>query len=307
VRLWNAATLTNNSTFDIQTDTDLQQYTGILSTFINNGTVRKTAGSGTIAIQANPYNFGTMEILTGTLSLGSSGGTGSSEGNFLVPVGSALELWGSQTLQATSVVSGGGNLKFMGGGTSEFKGVYEVDLTLSGGTLLATGNITVTGGFAQPGGILAGAGTMTVEGLMTWTAGTQAGSGETVAAGGLLLEGGSLKDLQSRSLTLDGPSTWTAGQVRLWNAATLTNNSTFDIQTDTDLQHYTGVVSTFINNGTVRKTAGSGTTLVQASPNNFGTVAVLTGTLSLGIGGGTGSSEGSFDVSAGAKLDLQVG
>jgi hypothetical protein len=189
VRLWNAATLTNNSAFDIQTDENLQHTSGTISTFINNGTVRKTAGSGTTAIQAHSYNFGAMEILTGTLSVGISGATGSSEGSFLVPVGSALELWGNQTLQATSVVSGGGNLNFRGGGTLSLNSNSPVSVsqvTLTGGTLSVDDNVTFTGSFLQPGGTLTGPGTLTIQGLMTWQAGTQAdiqaGTGETIAA-----------------------------------------------------------------------------------------------------------------------------
>ncbi len=93
------------------------------------------------------------------------------------------------------------------------------------------------------------------------------------------MEGGGLKDLQSRTLTLDGPSTWTAGQIRLWNAATLNNNSTFDIQTDENLQHTSGAISTFINNGTVSKTAGSGTTIIGAIMVNGGTVQAPSGAI----------------------------
>jgi len=190
------------------------------------------------------------------------------------------------------------------GTTTVYRLQSEEAITLSGGTLSMDIASFINNSFTQSGGILGGAGTLTVGGMMTWTAGNQHGSGETVAAGGLLLEGG-VKELQIRRLTLDGPSTWTAGEIRLRDAATLTNNSSFDIQTDENLRQYTGAVSTFINNGTVSKTAGTGTTAIQAHPNNNGTMEVLTGTLSVGISNATGNSEGTFTVSARAKLDLK--
>ncbi len=58
--------------FDIQTDEDLRSVgPGLPRLFINNGTVSKSigTGAGTTAIQAHPFNFGTVEVLTGTLSI----------------------------------------------------------------------------------------------------------------------------------------------------------------------------------------------------------------------------------------------
>jgi hypothetical protein len=215
-----------------------------------------------------------------------------------------LDLKGSQTMKATSVITGAGSLSKSADGTTVIQGTSGVGgpltvsggtlrfdtgggvtlsgLTLTGGALTVASPLAVTGTFVQSGGTLNGTNTLTVAGLMTWTAGTQAGSGETVAAGGLLLEGDSVKDLQSRSLTLDGPSTWAAGQIRLWNGGTLTNNSTFDIQTDADLQHTSGAISTFINNGTVSKTAGTATTGIEAHTVNTGTIEVLAGAIRFG-------------------------
>jgi hypothetical protein len=63
-----------------------------------------------------------------------------------------------------------------------------------------------------------------------------------------------------------------AGEVRFTNGATLTHNSTFDIQTDEYQRQYGGATSTFINNGTVRKTTGTGTTNIETHFTNAGTV-----------------------------------
>jgi hypothetical protein len=62
----------------------------------------------------------------------------------------------------------------------------------------------------------------------------------------------------------------------------LTNNSVFDIQTDEDLQHTSGTISTFINNGSVSKTLGSNTTSFGVYMFNSGAVQASSGAIAFG-------------------------
>ncbi len=118
---------------------------------------------------------------------------------------------------------------------------------------------------------------------MTWTGrGPGRAVGET-CVGGLLLEGGSAKTYRAVALTLTAHRPGRPASVRFWNAATLNNNSTFDIQTDEDLRSVgPGPPRLFINNGTVRKTAGTNVTSIGAYMFNGGLVEVSSGAISFG-------------------------
>ena len=136
---------------------------------------------------------------------------------------------------------------------------------------------------------------MTIGGLMTWTGGDQTGSGETIANGGVAISGGANKHLDSRTLTLNAPSTG-FGDLRALNGATIENNSTLEIIFDDFLQHAGGAISSFINNDTVTKSAGAGEAELRINFFNTdgATVNVNTGTLTLGNNGGVANSEGDF-------------
>jgi len=347
-RFWDAATINNNAPLDIQSDVDLSHYTGAVSTFNNNSTVTKSAGSDVSLITANFNNSGTVTVDSGELHVGYVNSTGSSSGNYVVASGATLGVSGANTMNGA--FTGAGSFHYHAGGTTQINGMYtlsgtltvssgssntlrfaasdplaftddvtvtsgildftstvtEIDanIIISGGTLTSSVALPVTGALTLSGGILDGTGTMTVTGLFTWSGGRQYGSGATVANGGMV-SSGVTRYLRARTLTLNAASTiGGTGAQSFWDAATLNNNAPLVIQSDVDLSHYTGAVSTFNNNSTVTKSAGSDVSLITANFNNDGTVTVDSGELHVGHGTSTGSSSGNYIVASGATLGV---
>src|SRR5207253_4368152 len=63
------------------------------------------------------------------------------------------------------------------------------------------------------------------------------------------------------------------------NGATLTNAGTFDFQSDTSLYVYDSTTPSFVNSGTLKKSAGTGDSYVGLAIANTGTVRVDSGEL----------------------------
>src|SRR5262249_50323412 len=157
-------------------------------------------------------------------------------------------------------------------------------MTFSSGTLTGTGDVTVTG-------------------PLSWTGGTMSGSGHTRAQGGMTLSGSDYKYLDGRTLDNSGTATWAgSGLIYTYNRAVWNNlpGSTLDAQSDTTF-FFSGIgaLATFNNQGTFKKSVGSGTTSVEVVFNNSGTLDVQSGTVSLRRGGTSG---GAFREAAGATL-----
>ncbi|MFL5732142.1 MAG: beta strand repeat-containing protein, partial [Chloroflexia bacterium] len=153
----------------------------------------------------------------------------------------------------------------------------------------------------QTSGIIGGSSTITVTGVFTWGGGSQqTGTGHTdVPAGGQFNVTGPVNADSGRVINNFGTGTWTSGSGSInINGATLNNHvgATFGIQNNLDI--FSG---TFNNFGAITKTS-SGDTRISffTSFTNSGTINVQNGTLLFG----TGSSTGTFNVSAGARIDL---
>jgi hypothetical protein len=65
----------------------------------------------------------------------------------------------------------------------------------------------------------------------------------------------------------------------LWDGAVINNNSSFDIQNDQPLTHYSGAVPTFNNFGTVLKSVGAGEASINAHFFNLGTAGADSGSI----------------------------
>jgi hypothetical protein len=183
----------------------------------------------------------------------------------------------------------------------------EEAIVLSAGTLSIDAASTISNTFTFSGGTLAGVGSLTVDGLLTWSAGTMNNLGGTTANGGLIISGSLTKFLNGSTLRNADNATWTGtGNIQGSQGAIFDNlaGGLFEVQNNANL---TGgsPASSFNNAGIFRKSAGAGTTIIQAAFNG-GQVEVLTGTLDL-AGTGTTSSGGNFTVASGAVLDLTGG
>ncbi len=306
---WNlgdAATINNNAALDIQAHRRLAHAGGAVSTFNNNalGIITNSAGVGGSTIETHFSNSGMVNANSGTLTLGRSDASGNSVGDFVSGPGATLALQGNLNMLAASSFSGAGGVSVTAGGTVVIEGSFTTtgpvsvssggltfdtvpltlgSVTVSGGTLTASSDLAITGTMQHTNGTVAGAGEVTVAGLYTWLDGLQTGSAETIANGGILVSGGATKSLSARTLTLNGASTWDAGQWNLGDAATINNNAALDIQADKRLAHAGGAVSTFNNNalGIITKSAGVGVSNFELEFTNAGNFSVESGSVVL--------------------------
>ena len=268
--------------FDAQANGTLNYAGNTRAVFNNEGTFQKTAGTGTTSVLWTFNNAGTVDVRTGTLSLGSVGAT---TGQFKVAAGATLALSGSFTLTPTSI-DNNGRARLTGGSSTLAAGTYGGAYELAGATLAGSGPITFAQPFTSSGGII--------------DTGTQ-----VVAATGGMLNSTISSIYLYGTLVNDGTLTWTgAGNCygdKSGAAGTLENQTgaTVDAQGDATLKSTYSPRGAFINAGLFKKSAGTGTTTVQWTLNNTGMVDVQSGTLSL-TGGGT--SPGVFNVAAGATL-----
>ena len=104
---------------------------------------------------------------------------------------------------------------------------------------------------------------------------------------------------------------WQGGEVDVWNAGATNcgvvlnqENALWDIRCDALMENPYHAGTPFFNAGTLRKTAGVGTTTLDVYLNNSGTSEAQSGTLSLNAGSNLG---GSFQADAGAGITLARG
>lgn len=295
-------------------------------------------GSGTVGISALTFSSGTLDgsgavtvsgattwsggTMTGSGSTAANGGLTVSNSTVLARTltGSTLTNNGTLDIQAdknltfTGAISNAGTLtKTTTSGTTVISGGSAVNN--SGSILATTGTLTFAQGVSGAGsatvsngatlnldgtsalksltltGTLGGSGVLTVSGSgggTTWNGGTMTGSGSTAANNGL---------------TVSGPVVLQ----RTLNGSTLTVNSgsTLDIQADKNLTFTSGSNNFITNNGTLQKTAGTGTSTVTtdaSSITNNGTIIAGSGTLrfSKSIFGTSGTLQ-----TTGGTLDLR--
>jgi hypothetical protein len=296
----------------------------------NAGTFRKSVNTGTTTIPGNVTfnNSGTVEIQTGTLSLGGAlGGGGTHSGSFAVPAGATLNLaGGTHTAGPSSSITGAGHLT-VSGGTASLAGLVNVSgsNTFSGGFANLTGNtictnntLTISGGTANfsgtgtvspavvlfSSGTLDGSNVVTVGSLMNWTAGTMNGSGRTIIQPGatLNLAVPNAVGLTSRTLENGGTVLWTGTGLFQMSTAVITNRAGALFHAQNSALFQSLGVNRFDNAGTFRKSATTGTTTVSSgmSFNNYGTVDIRSGIL-------VASGSGSYVSSSNALLNCALG
>jgi len=298
------------ATLTIQTDSTFDSNFGQQATFQNEGTVTKSLTIGTTTFNTLFDNTGAVTVKTGTLNLN---GGGDATGTFKAVSGATLGFTQDHyTLEAASLVSGGGTVQFLdnaffGGSVYSVNGSFTASKVLiSGGTVNFDANTTLPT-LTFTGGTVSGTGNLTVTGPLNWTGGTMSGSGTTTANGALLIETTSATPvLNGRTFESDGTATLTgSGTFTIVSGALFDNpkGSTFNVQGDATIGDGSDT-GTFSNEGTFRKTLTTGTTPLDVQFNNTGTTSVQSGTLAL-AGGGT--SSGSFAASSGADLTFSGG
>jgi hypothetical protein len=220
-----------------------------------------------------------------------------------LPTGTAVTLNGASAV-AASIQGAGAALTFSGG-----------SLTVSdSGAASALGTLTFNGGS------LNGAADVHVATSLAWTGGAMTGSGATVIDAGATATinpggGSSSVSLDQRTLSNHGSATLADGNILAANGATLRNAGTLTLNSEADwlgvqVYDYGGSPRPQLVNavgGTIRKTAGTGTTGIGVAVDNEGTLDVQTGRLELARGGGP-STAGTWAASgAGSSIAFRDG
>ena len=291
---------------------------------------------------------GTIDLRTGTLDFGSGSAGGSSTGGVLdVAAGATLELANIGTVTGTYTGAGSGTVQLSAGSIAVGAAGATFNLPdplfqWRGGVIDGPGTLTSAGSLSvldAPGGgvsvkVVSQQGTLLNTGTMNWNfTGTPSGNllgdlgnngqivnqgtvnwllgtvGQDVRNNGTIniigtgnLGVGSLGDLANAgTVNQSAQSTFT-----LANVFTNLQSGVYDIQGDSS---FAGAGGFFYNNGTLRKSAGTGTSTIPDGLAVFhygGTIDVESGTLNL-QDSNIASTGGVFNVAAGAILDLSGG
>ena len=199
-------------------------------------------------------------------------------------------------------------------GIQSVQSLTDVDpLVISGGSLALAADSTISGPFnLDTVSTLTTNGTLTLSGSSTWTSGAIFGTGEVANAGTLniALSGGVADALETRIVN-SGTITQTTGEdLRLARAGEvdIAAAGLYDFQTNSGISYGgPGSPPGVFNAGTIRKSAGTGTTQIANVPfnNTGGTLDVRTGTLGFGSASAGGTSTGgTLDAASGATLEL---
>jgi hypothetical protein len=302
------------ATLDIQTSAGMFESYGFgADTFVNHGTVVRSTSTGSLDLQINVNNSDAtslFDIRTGTVNL-ERGVAGS--GRFQVAAGATLDFEGpSFSLSASSGITGAGTVDFDVPATVTLPANYNVTGTtnVNLGMVVFAHNATA-GGLVLQGGEIGVTDGLTVTDQLMWTDGGIVGNNNAVltANGGAVLSSDNEKWLVNVTFVNNGSATWSGAGALLfidgagWNNAA---NSVLDAQGDSAMFYLSGRPASFQNAGTLKKSAGSGTTYVTVpiTNTNTGTVQGLAGTLTFD---GGGSSVGAITATAPGVVDFHAG
>ncbi|MDB6092897.1 MAG: hypothetical protein JWM32_459 [Verrucomicrobia bacterium] len=266
-------------------DHDLQSHTVVNSGTVNWQAGNIRSGSGGIITNHGTWND-TADTYQVNNAFGGTGGTtfqNASDGTY-------HKISGVSTLAGVLVNDGvisvtGGTLNLVGGTLNDNSTIGSSGsgvVQLTSGTLTGSGTLFVQN-FLLSGGVVAG--TQTFQGTLSWLASAFSGSGTSTFGSGSTLSilTGNDHDYNGRTLVNNGTVAWTAGNIRSGNGGSFTNNSVWnDSSNGFQINNAFGGSggTTFTNNGTYNKTAGT-TTLAGSVLVNNGTISVSNGTLNL--------------------------
>lgn len=267
---------------------DLQGDFSLTSPVINAGTFRKSAGAGTIALRPFRNNGGAVEVRSGILSIDGTNGDGIAPawtgGRFDVSAGAVLNWVGANAFQRYDIVGA-----FSGSGA---------------------GRIHYTPAIQTVGA--AGASFAFAPGLFYWTSeqNSRFDGGALTNVGEIALDGAGAKFVTGTFTNAGKIIHQGAAELEVVFGVTFTNlpGAVYEFRGDRSILG----TGTFFNRGTVRKTTGSGISVLGRSfANEAGAIDVQTGTVFIGhsfSGGNTTVNRGGdFQVAANAVLELSAG
>ncbi|XAL98824.1 PEP-CTERM sorting domain-containing protein [Phycisphaeraceae bacterium D3-23] len=177
------------------------------------------------------------------------------------------------------------------------------DAIINSGDVTLDQDITLEG-LSLGGGDIDGSFDLTITGTLDWLLGQMLGAGTTtLAAGGTLTTGGSTQTLR-RDFDNAGTVQYHNGNFRLADDAVFTNlaGAVFNASDPSGIPTGGGGGGTFNNNGTFNKTTASSFRITAGEFNNAGSVNIDEGELRISSGG---ANTGTFEVDAGATLRFE--
>ncbi|SPE51110.1 exported hypothetical protein [Verrucomicrobia bacterium] len=294
--------------FDVQNDQGVFCACYGFESFVNAGTFRKSGGTGFTTINVPFTNSGTVDAQSGTVQFQGGGNIG---GTYNTASGATIQFASGNYTQTGTVTNTGSGV---------FR-QYGATVTLSDRItkfILASGNVALSPTFQGSGTIqnlqLDGAlltGTNKVTGTLGIDGGgLAAASPLTVTATGVLDFNGAPVSIYS-PLTNDGTINWSGSSLSIANNSNAYTGAIynqpgglFDIQSDQGLTSQGYGFEFFSNAGTVRKTAGVGTTTIGVAFTNAGTVDAQSGTIQFQDGGTIG---GTYNTASGATIQFISG
>jgi len=228
-------------------------------------------------------------------------GGGSGGGAFATAADATTEFGGDYTLTDGVVLKGAGHYTHSGGTLKATGAVAVTNLAQSGGTLAGNGKITAST-FALAGGSVDGTagGELTVTDQFDWTSGSMTGGGKTTLGPGVTATIDAAtsdgRDFTGREIVNQGTFNWNAANLRSGNGGKFTNaaGATFNDRNGAGYAVQNTSTGTFVftNDGTYTR-AAAGTTAIDATFDNNGSVDLQQGALEL-RGGGTMSAHGTM-------------
>jgi hypothetical protein len=229
--------------YDIQNDGSVS-----VGTLYNYGLVKKSAGTNTSIIAGNFVNYGTnasLEVDSGTLALGGSGGNYFTNTTLVISNAATLDLAAVPSVnQGTEIEA---YLNGIGGGT----------LLMTNGTLLCNQPTTINfpGSMFQWAGGRIGGGNNNMTNIGTLNVSGPVGINNYLVNNGMMIQSGS-------------------GAMNSGNQLQNNAGGIYNIQNDGGVS-----ANNFYNYGLFEKTSGTGTSIIDGTFNNSGSIQVPSGVL----------------------------
>jgi hypothetical protein len=279
----NNSNLINLGTIDFQGNGDIPYNSLNNGGIMNQGLVKKSGGSSTSDISVDLDNNGSIDGQVGTLRLSGNGNHG---GDFISTSPGYVSLSGiADTLAGGNSFGGSGSCSIDGSNVFLMANCSATNLKITQGSISGDGDFTASGAFEWLGGDLGDAAHPTGQINL---------NGTFLIAGGDKLEG---------ELTNNANTTWSSGSWIMGDLALFRNNSTMNIQTNSDIS-VSGSPSNFYNHGFITKSAGTSITEFNIHIFNTGTITVQVGEIRFQDGG---YNSGDIFISAGASVDVPGG
>lgn len=264
LQMGNGSQVQNNGSWTFLSDVSVRYAFGTSGNVFNNaGTLIKTSSLATGLSLMNDITFnnaGTVNVSSGILGLD----VGTHSGAFNVAGLATLTFFQGLHTFNTGASFGGDGL---------------VSLQLSADLVVNTPLTINRLGLVDAD--IDGPATLTVTDTMSWTGGGVSGNVAIADGAAASISGGTTKYISGGTVVNDGTTTMSGtGELQFGNAATLRNNNTFSFASDAGPRYAFGTAGNLFRNlGTVAKTGGTGTTLLNGlTLDNTGTASAQSGT-----------------------------